>query len=88
MTLKQLKLILLAVLAASATSQALADSHPLVERRFKAADANHDGHLTKNEAQAGMPKVATVFDQIDTDKKGYITLKQLEAYVEMHQQDQ
>lgn len=45
--------------------------------RFKAADANHDGKLTREEAQAGMPDVYEHFDQIDRKKRGYVTRRQI-----------
>lgn len=45
--------------------------------RFAAADANHDGKLTREEAQAGMPDVYTHFSEIDRKKKGYVTQKQI-----------
>ena len=50
-----------------------------IEERFKAADKNHDGRLTLEEAKAGMPRVAKNFDRIDADKKGYVTLDQIKA---------
>src|SRR5688572_23631666 len=49
------------------------------EDRFKAADANKDGKLTREEAQKGMPVVARNFDQIDANKDGAVTLQELEA---------
>ncbi|MCZ8321833.1 MAG: hypothetical protein O9296_09660 [Novosphingobium sp.] len=52
-----------------------------VEARFKAADANHDGRLTKAEAQAGMPRVYPNFDRLDTAKRGYLTLPQIKAAI-------
>ena len=52
-----------------------------LEEKFKAADANHDGKLTLEEAKVGMPRVAKAFDRIDVEKKGYITLEQLQAFV-------
>lgn len=42
--------------------------------RFKAADTNRDGKLTRAEAQGKMPMVFRNFDKIDADKKGYVTL--------------
>jgi uncharacterized low-complexity protein len=48
-----------------------------VEARFKAADKNGDGKVTREEAEAGLPRVAMVWDKVDVDKKGYITLEQL-----------
>ena len=47
--------------------------------RFKAADTDHDGKLTKAEAEAGMPMLARNWDKIDTQKTGSVTLEQLTA---------
>lgn len=52
--------------------------------RFKAADTNHDGKLTLDEAKAGMPMLARNFDQIDTAHTGSVTLEQLSAYMQAH----
>ncbi len=49
-----------------------------VAARFKAADKNGDGKVTREEAQAGLPRVAMAWEKIDVDKKGYITLEQLQ----------
>ena len=46
--------------------------------RFKAADKNHDGKLTLEEAKAGMPRIASAFTKIDVDNKGYVTLEQIQ----------
>lgn len=48
--------------------------------RFNAADADHDGKLTRLEAQGKMPRVAKNFDAIDVQKRGYVTLGQIAAY--------
>jgi hypothetical protein len=58
------------------TSQANA----LIAERFKAADTNHDGKLTRDEAKAGMPQVYENFDKIDVKKRGYVTQRQIGAY--------
>lgn len=57
---------------------ALAQQSPLerVDARFQAADSNHDGRLSREEAENGMPAVAKHFDQIAGDK-GFITLDDL-----------
>ncbi len=47
--------------------------------KFKAADVNHDGKLTLAEAQAGMPRVAAHFSDIDTQNRGFVTLDQIIA---------
>ncbi|KWR87576.1 EF-hand domain-containing protein [Cupriavidus sp. IDO] len=48
--------------------------------KFNAADTNHDGKLTREEAEAGMPEVYKNFDKIDTKKTGAITQRQIGAY--------
>ena len=71
---------LLPATAAFAQSQDRGDRKERVEqfnKRFEAADANQDGRLTKEEAQAKMPGVASHFDEIDSDKKGYVTKKDI-----------
>lgn len=52
--------------------------------RFNAADTNHDGKLSLDEAKAGMPMLARNFDQIDTGHTGAVTLDQLNAYMKEH----
>ena len=42
---------------------------------FAKADANSDGKLTKEEA-AKVPAVAAKWDQLDKDKKGYLTAEE------------
>jgi len=56
-----------------------AKMHEMFEQRFKKADTNGDGKLSKTEAQAGMPRVAKNFDAIDTDKDGFITQAEIAA---------
>ena len=60
-------------------AQADAKQDKEIEEKFKAADKDHDGKLTLEEAKAGMPRVAKGFDKIDKDKKGYITVDQIMA---------
>jgi Ca2+-binding EF-hand superfamily protein len=50
-----------------------------LEKRFKDADKNGDGKLTREEAEAGMPRVFKNFDAIDKDKKGYVTVEDIKA---------
>ena len=49
------------------------------QERFKKADANGDGSLTREEARNGMRMVARHFDQIDANKDGVVTLEELQA---------
>lgn len=84
-TLAALLTISVASLAHGAEYQsALARSmpkHMQIEARFAAADANHDGRLTRVEALVGMPFVAQHFDVIDLQRAGYVTLAQVQMYV-------
>jgi len=47
--------------------------------RFKKADANADGRISREEAQKGMPQLARDFDRIDANKDGMVTPEELEA---------
>jgi hypothetical protein len=52
-----------------------------VQSRFAAANTTHDGKLTREQAQAGMPRVAQHFDEIDTQHAGFVTLAQIEDFM-------
>ena len=83
-TLKGALLIALAAGCAAVLAQvpAAPDPHEFRGRmveRFNAADVDHDGKLTREEA-AAMPMVARNFDQIDRAKKGYVTLEDIQAF--------
>ncbi|WP_426395620.1 EF-hand domain-containing protein [Ralstonia sp. R-29] len=51
------------------------------DAKFKAADKDGDGALTKEEAQAGMPHLAKKFDQIDANHDGKVTEDEIRAYM-------
>jgi Ca2+-binding EF-hand superfamily protein len=53
--------------------------------RFKKADANSDGKLTKAEADAGMPRVGKNFDAIDANKDGFVTQDEIRAAMQKAQ---
>jgi hypothetical protein len=68
---------------ATATAPPAAKPHDhktRLEQRFAAANTTHDGRLTREQAAAGMPKIAKHFDAIDTAHKGYVTLDEIRAY--------
>jgi len=65
-----------------------AEAKAFIAERFKAADVNHDGKLTREEAKAGMPEVYKHFDQIDALKRGYVTERQIGAYWEAKTKEQ
>jgi Ca2+-binding EF-hand superfamily protein len=80
---RSIALIACAVFGASLAPTAFAENDTIppsqLEQRFKAADKDHDGKLTRAEADAGMPRVAKNFDRLDQEKKGYLTLDQLKS---------
>jgi Ca2+-binding EF-hand superfamily protein len=47
--------------------------------RWDQADANHDGMLSRDEAQQAMPKLARRFDQLDANGNGQLTSEELRA---------
>jgi hypothetical protein len=55
------------------------------DQRFKKADTNGDGKLSKAEADAGMPRIAKNFDTIDANKDGFITPDEIRAAMEKRQ---
>jgi hypothetical protein len=50
-------------------------------QRFAAANVTHDGRLTRDQAEAGMPMVARNFDSIDLDHEGYVTLSEIQGFL-------
>jgi hypothetical protein len=63
--------------AAAAGAQPGAPARSL-EERFRAADRDGDGKLTRDEARAGMPAVHRLFGRLDGAGQGYLTLEQLQ----------
>ena len=51
-----------------------------VRERFALANTSHDGKLTLEQAKTGFPAMARLFDVIDRDHKGYITMDDIKAY--------
>jgi hypothetical protein len=54
--------------------------HITVRERFAMANTTHDGKLTPDQAKAGFPAMARLFDVIDRDHKGFITMDDIKAY--------
>ncbi len=52
------------------------------EARFQAADSDKDELLTLEEVRAGMPELVDLFDTIDTDGNGKLTLAEIRSYAE------
>lgn len=51
-----------------------------MQARFASANTTRDGKLTREQAAAGMPMVASHFDEIDVQRNGYVTLPQIEGF--------
>lgn len=49
---------------------------------FAAADANHDGKLTKEQARGWLPMTYENFEKIDVDKRGHITFEQVMVFTQ------
>jgi hypothetical protein len=62
--------------------QRMAQMAQQLQGRFASANTTQDGKLTRQQAAAGMPMVARYFDAIDTTKSGYVTLPQIEAFMQ------
>jgi hypothetical protein len=91
-----LSILILSIAASFACTGAIAQTSPQsrvdpqrmelmmqqLEARFANANTTHDGKLTKAQAAQGMPMVARNFDQIDSQKAGYITLPQIEQFMQ------
>jgi len=56
------------------------------DERFDESDINHDGALSKDEAETGMPMLFAHFDEIDTNRDGKISKDELAASMKkMHE---
>jgi Ca2+-binding EF-hand superfamily protein len=51
------------------------------EERFAASDKNADGKLSLEEAQAGMPRIASNFKKIDTNNDGFVTIEEIKVMI-------
>ena len=58
-----------------------------MKARWDKADANHDGALSREEANAS-PQFAKHFDQIDADKNGQVSTQEITGYMKAHRQHQ
>ena len=77
-----LTLLALAVApAAHADADQRAAAIEKLRAKFNAADADHDGLLSRDEAANGMPHVAAHFDEADTDHDGKLSQAEVAAYL-------
>lgn len=73
-------------LAGIAAAQTAAPAQPpsdamlqKMQARWKAADKNDDGLIDKAEAEAGLPRLARHFDQLDVNHDGKLSADELRA---------
>ena len=68
----------------SLAQQALPDdfSQEIFERRFRAADKDGDGRLSRAEAYAEFPRAPKFFDEIDADRDQHVTLVEFNRALE------
>ncbi|WP_216863795.1 EF-hand domain-containing protein [Polynucleobacter sp. JS-Safj-400b-B2] len=50
-----------------------------IAERFAKCDTNHDGRLTKEDAEGCMPRIYDHFSYIDSTNKGYVTVAEIQA---------
>jgi hypothetical protein len=65
---------------AASTEPAHSHTRMTLKERFAQANTTNDGHLTMEQAKAGLPRVAKNFTVIDKDNKGYVTLTDIQDY--------
>lgn len=70
------------VMEADVAKASAVDQTRLLERLYWMADANHDWHLTREEARQRLAITYREFDEIDARKRGWISLKQYLAFHE------
>ena len=71
----------------SQSTQTAATQAPLTLRKlFTNADKNGDGKVTKDEAKGHLPITYLSFEEIDTDKRGWITFDQFMAFTNKRDQ--
>lgn len=49
------------------------------EQRFKRADTNGDGAISRAEAQTSLPRLARHFERVDANKDGQVTREEMAA---------
>lgn len=57
-----------------------------IDKRFDAADTNHDGALSREEAKS-TPMILEHFDEIDANKDGKVTEEELKTWIEGYDGD-
>jgi hypothetical protein len=66
--------------ASAAPTEAHHHTRMTLKDRFAQANTTNDGHLTLDQAKAGLPRIAKNFAAIDKDNKGYVTLSDIQDF--------
>lgn len=66
-------------LPAEAARQLSAEQKEALQERLRSADRNEDGFIDREEAEAGLPRIAERFDQLDADRDGRLSREELKA---------
>jgi Ca2+-binding EF-hand superfamily protein len=53
----------------------------MARQRFAAADLDHDGYLSPDEAKQGMPRLAAHFGEIDGNHDGRLSAAEILDYL-------
>jgi Ca2+-binding EF-hand superfamily protein len=77
--IRTLPLLMAAALLLPSALHAQSANAAIAEARFKAADGDNNGKLSKAEAKDGMPRIHANFDRVDTNKDGFVTLAEIKA---------
>lgn len=52
-----------------------------MKERFDAADTDHDGYISREEAEKGLPRIASHFDDADSNHDGKLSQDEIAAYL-------
>lgn len=69
--------------SACAQSDRKAQAKQAMQERLKAADANNDGYIDRQEADTNLPRVAKNFDKLDADKDARLSTDELQQAAEL-----
>ena len=81
--MKRMLCLLLAVglsQAAYAADKNQTNNDPQFDQQFDAVDTNHDGKISKSEAELQAPAVAEAFERIDTNHDGYLSKQEIKTF--------
>ncbi len=73
--------IMAAAVEAQTTTDRAEKAGAKFREKFDAADTDHDGFLSRDEAAKGMPRVAKHFDDIDANHDGKVSVQEIASYL-------